>query len=180
MVVVSGTNRRGSTTRQVAGLVAELYAEAGVAVSVLDLAELPVELLAPEAYEEKPPGFAPFAEKVMAAHGLVVVAPEYNGSFPGALKVLIDHLKFPESFEGRPVAFVGLAAGQWGGLRGVEQLQQIFAYRNAHVYPRRVLIPQVSRAIGEDGKVLDADVDRHLRAQVEGFLWFVRALRGTS
>jgi chromate reductase, NAD(P)H dehydrogenase (quinone) len=31
-------------------------------------------------------------------------------------------LKFPETFEKRPVCFVGVAAGIWGALRPVEQL----------------------------------------------------------
>lgn len=177
ITIISGTNRRGSTTKRVAELVAELYREGGAEVSVLDLAELPLALFSPEAYAEKPEEFVPFANRILESHGLVVVTPEYNGSMPGALKLFIDHLKFPESFEGRPVAFIGLAAGQWGGLRPVEQLQQIFGYRNAHIYPRRVFIPQVYQAITAEGSLADPEVNRHLRAQTDGFLGFVRALR---
>ena len=47
-------------------------------------------------------------------------------------------LKFPESFEKRPVCFTGLGAGIWGALRPVEQLQAIFGYRNAYLFPERV------------------------------------------
>ncbi len=180
ITLISGTNRRGSKTRLVTDIVAGLYREAGADAEVLDLVDLPLELYSPDAYAEKPPGFTPFAERILASHGLVVVAPEYNGSLPGALKLFIDHLKFPESFEERPVAFIGIAAGQWGGLRPVEHLQQIFGHRNAHIYPRRVFIPQVYQAITDGGEVVDPDVDRHLRAQATGFLGFVRALRSEA
>ena len=73
--------------------------------------------------------------RVLDAAGLHVVTPEYNGSFPGVLKYFIDMLKFPESFDRKPVAFLGEAAGTWGGLRSVEQLQMIFGYRNATSSP---------------------------------------------
>jgi len=59
--------------------------------------------------------------EVLMAAGLHVVLPEYNGSYPGVLKYFIDMLKFPESFENKPAAFVGVANGQWGALRAVEQ-----------------------------------------------------------
>lgn len=114
ITLISGTNRPASNTRKVTAVIEGIYR---------DLHDLPLELFAPGAYAEKPAAFAPFAQGVLEASGLVVVTPEYNGSMPGVLKVFIDHLKFPESFEGKPVCFVGLAAGMWGALRGVEQLQ---------------------------------------------------------
>ena len=55
-----------------------------------------------------------------------MVAPEYNGSIPGALKYFIDLLPFPEAFEDRPVAFVGIASGRVGRFAyGIEHLQHV-------------------------------------------------------
>jgi NAD(P)H-dependent FMN reductase len=105
---------------------------------------LPPEIFSPTSYAEKPRAFQPFAEAVLNAAGLHVVSPEYNGAIPGVLKYFIDMLKFPESFSNRPVCFVGLAAGMWGALRPVEQLQAIFGYRNAFIYPDRVFLPTVN------------------------------------
>jgi chromate reductase len=85
-------------------------------------------------------------------------------------------LKFPESFEHKPVAFTGEAAGIWGGLRSVEQLQQIFSYRNAHLLPDRVFIPGVGQKFDETGKLNDAAIDERLRKQAERFAWFTRQL----
>jgi NAD(P)H-dependent FMN reductase len=86
-------------------------------------------------------------------------------------------LKFPESFEHRPVCFVGLSAGIWGALRPVEQLQLIFGYRNAHIYPERVFIPKIYAALDESGKLIDPDLRARLQEQAEGFTKFVAALR---
>ena len=105
-----------------------------------------------------------------------MVTPEYNGSMPGVLKLFIDHLKFPESFEAKPVCFVGLAAGMWGALRSVEQLQAIFGYRNAHVFPKRVFIPGIGQALGSDGQFVDPELTGRLREQTRGFVRFVDAI----
>ena len=74
---------------------------------------------------KKPAAFARFSSAILTSDGVHLVTPEYNGGAPGVLKYFIDMLKFPEAFEQRPVAFTGLAAGQWGALRPVEQLAAI-------------------------------------------------------
>jgi NAD(P)H-dependent FMN reductase len=177
IVLIVGTNRPGSTTRKIAGHIEEIYAALNVPLRVLDLANLPLEIFSPAAYAEKPKTFQPFADAVLQSNGLVVVTPEYNGSFPGALKYFIDMLKFPESFQKRPVCFVGLAAGVWGALRPVEQLQQIFAYRNAHVYPERVFLPRIGDSLDAAGRLKDAELLQRLKAQAEGFVDFVERLQ---
>ena len=97
---------------------------------------------------------------------------------PGVLKHFLDLLPFPEALEARPVAFVGVAAGQWGALRPVEQLQQVFGYRNAHAYPVRVFLPQVHRLLDESGEFRDAALAERLAAQAAGFVAFARRVRG--
>lgn len=177
ITLLSATNRPGSNTRRVTALVESLYREAGIACQVLDLADLPPEIFNPASYAEKPAAFAPFAETILGSAGVVIITPEYNGSFPGVLKYFIDMLPFPESFENRPVCFVGLAAGMWGALRSVEQLQHILAYRNAHIYPARVFIPGVGQALEGNGQLKDTSLLERLRKQATGFADYVSKLK---
>jgi chromate reductase, NAD(P)H dehydrogenase (quinone) len=176
MTLIVGTNRPGSNTRRIARHVEEAYAELKVPLHVLDLAELPPEIFHPSSYAEKPKSFHPFADAILKSSGLVVVTPEYNGSFPGVLKYFIDMLKFPESFEKRPVCFVGVSAGIWGGLRSVEQLQHIFGYRNAYIYPERVFLSQVHSHLDEAGRLKNPEHLGRLKSQAEGFITFVERL----
>jgi NAD(P)H-dependent FMN reductase len=178
--LIVGTNRPGSNTRKVARLVEEIYAGLKVPLRVLDLAELPPEIFPPGSYAEKPESFQPFADAVLQSDGLHVVTPEYNGSIPGILKYFIDMLKFPESFERRPVCFTGLAAGIWGALRPVEQLQQIFGYRNAYLYPERVFLPQINNLLDASGRLKDAELLGRLKAQANGFIDFVERLKNVK
>lgn len=172
ILVISGTNRPNSRTLAVTRRVVQHYEEAGIRCELLNLEDLPAEVFTPGAYGNKPQAFRAVQEKVLDAAGLHVVVPEYNGSFPGVLKYFIDLLKFPESFERKPVAFVGVASGVWGGLRGVEQMQMVFGYRNAHTYPERVFIPEVNKKLLGDGTFADPALDERLARQVRGFAQF--------
>jgi NAD(P)H-dependent FMN reductase len=178
IAIISGTNRPGSNTRKVTAHVEKIYAALGVKTQLLDLAELPPEIISPNAYAEKPVGLKNFTDAILAADGLVIVTPEYNGGVPGILKLFIDMLPFPESFEQRPVCFVGLAAGIWGALRPVEQLQAIFGYRNAYLFPERVFMPGIGKVLNEAGQFTNPDLEKRLGKQAEGFVAFVASLRG--
>jgi chromate reductase, NAD(P)H dehydrogenase (quinone) len=178
--LIIGTNRPGSNTRRVATHVEEAYRELGVPLEIIDLAQLPPEIFSPSAYAEKPKTFVPFADAILRSDGVVVVTAEYNGSMPGVLKYFIDMLKFPDSFDRRPVCFVGLSAGAWGALRAVEQLQQIFGYRNAHIYPERVFLPQIHHLLDESGRLKDPELIARLKRQAAGFVGFVESLRGVQ
>ncbi len=175
ILIISGTNRPDSSALKIARIVQRLYERAGVAADLFSLCDLPREIFEPAAYAVRPPAFAPIQQRILDAPGLHIVTPEYNGSFPGVLKYFIDMLKFPESFDRKPVAFIG-EAGSWGALRAVEQLQLVFGYRNAHIYPERVFITTVKDQLNEQGDLRDAALHERLARQVTGFSQFVRSI----
>jgi chromate reductase len=177
IVVLAGTNRPGSNTLKVARMAESGLRRLGQEVHLLDLAALPPELFDPSSYAEKPPGFAPFQQAILDASGLLVVTPEYNGSFPGVLKYFVDMLRFPESLLEMPVAFIGLAAGRWGAMRSVEQLELIFQYRNAHVFGRRLFIPGINDALDSKGTLVEPALQQLFDSLIEGFADFCQRLR---
>jgi chromate reductase len=177
VLIISATNRPNSSTLRVAKRVEGHYRDGEIRCELLNLEDLPTELFTPQAYASKPAGFLPLQQKILDAAGLHVVLPEYNGSFPGVLKYFIDLLKFPESFDRKPAAFVGVTSGTWGALRAVEQLQMVFGYRNAHLYPERVFISAVSQKYPPDGSATDGELDERLRKQVTGFAEFCGLFR---
>jgi NAD(P)H-dependent FMN reductase len=180
IMVISGTNRPESSALKLARIVAGHYSALDLAADLLSLCDLPREVFEPTAYDQKPKAFQSMQQRVLDAAGLHIIIPEYNGSFPGVLKYFIDMLKFPESFDAKPVAFVGLASGQWGGLRAVEQLQMVFGYRNAHCFPQRVFIPAIRENLDPQGRLTDAALDQRLAQQAQGFAAYCRCLRATG
>ncbi len=177
ILIISGTNRPGANALKVSNILKAHYAAAGVDAEVYSLAEMPREIFDPSSYARKPESWLAVQDRVVQADGLHIVTPEYNGGFPGVLKYFIDMLKFPESFESKPVAFTGEAAGIWGALRPVEQLQQIFGYRNAYLFPDRVFIPGVTGKLNDADQLTDAAIDDRLKKQATGFAAFVSRVK---
>ena len=150
LLVVSGTDRPGSRTLMLARQLCAVLKDIGSCPSLLDLSALPPDFFSPSAYDSRKDPDRPEVREWMEAQGLVFILPEYNGSFPGALKHYIDLLPFPAALAGKSAAFVGLAAGQWGGGNAVAHLSAILASRGAYIFPERVLIPGADEEIGED------------------------------
>jgi chromate reductase, NAD(P)H dehydrogenase (quinone) len=176
ILIISGTNRPGSNALKVARVLLDHYRRAQVPAEVLNLEDLPREIFDGSVYATKPPAMVELQGRILSAAGLHVVTPEYNGSFPGVLKYFIDLLKFPESFDNKPVAYVGESAGTWGGRPAVEHLQMVFGYRHAHSYPVRVFIANVHKMFDAQGKLTDAGIEKRLEEQARGFAKYVERM----
>ncbi len=177
ITVIIGTNRVGSRSRVLARHLMDMYAATGMEAQLVDLADLPMEVLSPQAYTEKPAGYAEaFIDPVIESSGLHMVVPEYNGSFPGVLKLFIDMLPHPEALTLRPIAYIGLSAGQFGALRSVEHLQQALGYRNAFNFPERVFMPMAYREFDADDVLINDELAERIRRQARGFARFVEAV----
>ncbi len=105
-----------------------------------------------------------------------MVVPEYNGGAPGVFKYFIDMLPFPQSLQRLPTLFIGVAAGRFGALRPVEQMQAIFRYRNAYLYPDSIYLMGVHESIDADGKPKDEGTQKLFHQSLDGFIQFARKL----
>ena len=164
---------------KIADYLCGLYQSNGANTSVLDLKSLPTDCFLPTSYGKgRPDSFSPFQEKILSADGILFIVPEYNGSFPGVLKYFIDLWQYPESFEGRRVAFVGVSAGQWGGLRAVEHLQGVMGYRNAQQFPMRIFVNHIydrwdwDKALLKKKHEKEEDLNHLLQVQCDQFIAF--------
>ncbi|MBU7598186.1 NAD(P)H-dependent oxidoreductase [Streptomyces sp. P38-E01] len=115
------------------------------------------------------------AEHLGAADAFVVVTPEYNHSFPAALKNTVDW--FREEWRAKPVGLVSYG-GQSGGIRAAEQLRQIFPEMHATTVRDAVSFHNVWEVFGEDGEPVDSEgsaaAAKGLLAQLD---WWGSALR---
>ncbi|WP_413574462.1 NADPH-dependent FMN reductase [Bdellovibrio sp. HCB290] len=173
--IIAGTDRPDSKTLKLAHYVQGIYHAQGEKVEIIDLVEVKEHLHTGPHYGKAHSGLQPYLDKLVASEGLIVICPEYNGSMPGALKYFIDHMKFPETFEYRPVCFIGLG-WMFGGLRPIEHLQQVFGYRNAFIYPERIFIMNAPKVLNEEGEPQDETIKQLLVKQATGFRNFVSAL----
>ncbi|MEU6746383.1 NAD(P)H-dependent oxidoreductase [Spirillospora sp. NPDC046719] len=133
LLVIVGSVRGGRLAPTVGNWFAAETKEFGeFEVDLLDLADVDLPLSMPAFGEELPPEVKavqePLTERVARADAYVVVTPEYNHSYPAALKNVIDwHLT---EWAAKPVGFVSYG-GVSGGLRATEHLRGVFAELHA-------------------------------------------------
>ncbi len=142
--ILSSTDRPGSNALDVSAYASGLlcrYAE----TEVFSLEDYPLADVAGGKYGNTPQSVQDYNSRILDADGFLFVIPEYNGSFPGVLKVFIDYLPFPKALEKRPVSLIGESSGSFGALRAVEQFEQILKYRKAYIFPERMFIQRVDK-----------------------------------
>ncbi len=177
IVIVPGTNRAGSLSFMLAGTVKAQYEALGAEVDLIDLKEMGPAFLEPKAYKEAGDEVKAMVDRFLASDGAVFIVPEYNGSYPGVLKLFIDMLPYPQGFDSRPVSFIGLAAGEFQSLRAVEHLQGVTGYRNAYNHPRRTFIGKsYERFDMATGKLKETELEERLMKQAESFITFMTAV----
>jgi len=179
IVAIVGSFRKGSFNRQLALKVQDLLGDRAV-FTLLDFTDVPlfdqdIETPAPEAVRR-------VRDAVKAADGVWFFTPEYNHSFSGVLKNLIDWLSRPVSETDRqvlskkPVAVSGISPGMGGTLIAQDQLVMLISLLNMRVmnYPR-VAVPNAREQADAEGRLSLSETSLgFLQKQVEGYLQFVR------
>ncbi|MHA0286443.1 NAD(P)H-dependent oxidoreductase [Mycobacterium sp. C3-094] len=139
VLVLVGSLRKESINRQLADLAAETAPE-GVRLQRFDrLGELPFyneDIDSASEPESVPEPVAALREAAAGADAALVVTPEYNGSIPGVLKNAIDWLSRPYgngALKDKPVAVIGAALGQYGGVWAHDETRKSFGIAGPRV-----------------------------------------------
>jgi NAD(P)H-dependent FMN reductase len=141
VLALVGSLRAASINRQIAELAAA-SAPGGVTVTVFEgLGELPF-------YNEEiddsvgadpqltPPRVVALRAAAADADAALVVTPEYNGSIPAVVKNAIDWLSRPfgnGALKGKPLAVIGGAMGQYGGVWAHDDARKGFGIAGARI-----------------------------------------------
>lgn len=113
-------------------------------------------------------------DRIEKAEAFLIVTPEYNHSYPAALKFLIDSVS--QQWQAKPVAFISYG-GISGGLRAVEHLRHVFAELHAVTIRDTVSFAQVWTQFDEAGKLRHPDAaNRSLSILLARLKWWATAL----
>ncbi|MEM6299272.1 MAG: NAD(P)H-dependent oxidoreductase [Bacteroidota bacterium] len=143
ITILSGTNRSSANSFVLAKYYQEKLEAQGEQTQILDLDTLPADFIVSALYENqgKNEVFNGFVETIKASEKIIMVVAEYNGSFPGVLKAFIDGMPYPEGFQRKKFALVGLSAGTQGAALALSHLTDILNYLGGFVYPLKVRLP---------------------------------------
>ncbi len=119
--------------------------------------------------------FPEWRDAIIRADGLVIVTPEYNHGYPGALKSVLDLLL--KEYIHKAVAFVGVSAGPWGGTRVIESCIPMVRELGLAVTFTDLNFPQVASKFDENGALLDEAYDKRVSGFLDELAWMAATLR---
>ena len=172
--VLLGTNRKlRHSVFPARWLVGEMQKRPEIQTRLFDVAEfaLPQDDYGQEIKDR----FPEWRDAIIQADGLVIVTPEYNHGYPGALKAVLDLLL--KEYIHKAVAFVGVSAGPWGGTRVIEAMVPMVRELGLAVSFADLNFPKVQTVFDAQGKLLDAAFEKRAAAFLDELVWMSRVLR---
>lgn len=163
--IISGTNRKNNTTIRIANIYQEVFKSFGVDAQVLSLVEI-----FPEAGTESMKALED--KYLLEASKFIFIAPEYNGSIPGILKLLIDEAEWKSCWKNKKAMLVGVSTGRAGNLRGMDHLASILHHMHMNVMPYMLPLSRVNDILHEDGNISDTVTMKNIEQQVKSFIQF--------
>lgn len=170
--VILGTTRKGRMSAHAARFMAnQISKRAGVVTQLIDIAELPMPINDAGDGIKNPA----FSEKMTMADALVIVTPEYNHSFPGLLKHVLDSCL--KEYIHKAAGIVGVSAGPFGGVRAIQDFLPVIRELGLVNIFWDVNFGNVSKVFDESGRLLDEAFVARADKFLNELIWMARTLR---
>ena len=177
ILAIVGSQRNESFNRQLAQIAKTVVGDRAV-FELLDYSDVP--LMNQDIEYPAPASVSRVRAAVKAANGVWIFTPEYNHSYPGGLKNLIDWLSRPISkvekqvLSRKPIAISGVSTGMGGTAIAQDLLVMLLSMLNANVmnFPRLV-VPNATQQTDENGMLKLTTSQPYLEKQADAFLRFL-------
>lgn len=150
----------------------------GVELEVVTLHGIPLYDGDLEAASGVPAAVTALREKIVAADGVIIATPEYNGSVPGVLKNAIDWLSRPPSeigrtFANKPYAVLGASMSGFGTILAQNAWLGVLRHLGARQWTGgRLMVSRAQQSFDADGKLTDETIANQLAGFVRDFAAF--------
>lgn len=163
ITVISGTNRKNSRTLKVARYYYKHMKTHTSDVRLLTLEDLDLLSRSEQLLQIE-------QEVLVPAEKFVIVMPEYNGSFPGILKLLFDQSDIQSCWWYKKVLLVGLADGRGGNLRGIDHMTGILHYLRMNIFYNKLPLSKIREELDEQGCFLKDTTVQAVERQIADFV----------
>ncbi|MBS1495713.1 MAG: NAD(P)H-dependent oxidoreductase [Bacteroidetes bacterium] len=165
ITIISGSSRQENNTKKVALEYQRILQEKNIECSLLALDDTAI-------YERNAAFIEMENEILIPAERFIIIMPEYNGSYPGILKLLIDNTDIAKVWWYKKVLLTGISTGRAGNLRGMEHLTGSLLHLKMQVHYNRLPISIVDKLMDSNGRFTDTLTINAIHNQVEQFLEF--------
>ncbi len=174
--IISGSPRQSSTSARIARFLETwINGKTGHKAAVIDMKDWllpPVEKVFTSP-ETTPDEWKPLAQRLFGADAIILITPEYNGSYSPVMKNMLDH--FPKQLH-KAFGIVTASPGSFGGMRAAQQLLLLVPGMFGIVSPFMLIIPQVDKKFDESGKLIDESFFTQVHTFVNEFIWLAERL----
>ncbi|HMJ45681.1 MAG TPA: NAD(P)H-dependent oxidoreductase [Ferruginibacter sp.] len=165
ITIISGANRSDNNTKKVALEYQRLLKEKNFESRMLALDEFNLTVRNEEFIRIE-------NELLVPADKFIIIMPEYNGSYPGILKLVIDNTEVARVWWYKKVLLTGVSTGRAGNLRGMEHLTGSLLHMKMLVHPNRLPVSLVDTLMDGNGHFNDTATLQAVNSQLEQFLNF--------
>jgi len=166
ITIISATNRPNSNTFKVASHYAQLMEKQQLKCNLLSLENVPANIAFTELFGNRSEKFQQLLNTyIIPVQKFVIIAPEYNGSYPGILKTFFDAIP-PDVNRNKKVGLVGISSGRAGNLRGMEHLTGVLNYLGMHVHPNKQPLSSILTLLNENGSIKDENTIKVLEKHI--------------
>lgn len=170
--VLLGTTREGRKSEAAANLIKEMIeAREGLSSELVD----PRDLKLVGDGNNEGANDSRYSDITARADGFIVVVPEYNHSFPGSLKRMLDsELK---NYIHKPAGLVGVSSGGWGGVRAIQSLVPVLRELGMAVTFNDVMVTGSYKAFDENGQPTNEKLKPSIEKSLDELVWYAKTLR---
>jgi NAD(P)H-dependent FMN reductase len=170
--ILLGTVREGRQSHRAAYYVEKALKARGFETDLIDLAKFPLPIFGTG--QGANPHVENISLRLLNADAMILVTPEYHGSFSGVLKNALDH--FWNEFQKKPIGVVAASSGRMGGINAFNQLQHVILALGAFPMPSRLLFPDIGHAFSGSFEPHDEQIVKRTNKFLDEFLWFAEAI----
>ena len=159
ILVFGGSRRPQNNTDKALALALDELGKGDFEINRVHLGELDLPLPGQPSNSKDPDMLK---QLVTEAAGILIATPEYHGSISSTLKLAIDNLGYPSTFEGKTIAIFGVAMGPSAD-NALAHLRQILTHIGGEVLPGQASIGSVHNVFDEDGRCVDEESEAAVR-----------------
>lgn len=176
VVILIGTVRAGRQSQKAALYLQKEFIKRNIETTLIDLLEYSLPIMEERLTRNaNPPEQATkIGEQLKHADAIVLVTPEYHGSFSGVLKNALDY--FGPEFAKKVVGVVAASGGKLGGINASVQLQHVVLSMGAYPLPQKLIVPEIQNAFDEDMNPTSELLRKQANKFIEEFIWFSEAI----
>ena len=176
ILFIVGSQRKNSFNRQLANEIVAMIGKRAECI-ILDYADVP--LLNQDEEYPAPASVESLRATVAAADALWVITPEYNASYPGLLKNVLDWLSrpvvrndyaTPTAVRGKKTTISGVAGKSAAG-HARKKLAELLGFMGAELFNvEGTGVALGGESFGSDKLMLNDETRKVIQEQVDGFL----------